>query len=347
MNTDLTPRIKSIFDDIVAKTPPVGPTPIDEIVIGGKTHGARSPWTVAAAAAIAIAGVGGALTLAHRSNQHAATPASQPSSPPVSPVLEPTSYPVLDEVPAGLSVSAAYNQSKQESVWTEALIGRLVEGTLTDTVAVMVQAEPFNESTQARTQTELFGSPATVYTETTGGTTFVEWGSGPYFRAYGSDPVAFLSRLAPDSLATRPGAGGSQPPTITFSNLPAGFAVIAPPATVGGIISTATLQVGSDNFDISVGTRNWVAAMAELGPLRSIEVGGHAAWTYLSSFPTQDITWQIDANTYVYLKVNDGTDATGALALANKLTFIDRNQWETRYQPRSAETPESVPPSAS
>lgn len=85
--------------------------------------------------------------------------------------------------------------------------------------------------------------------------------------------------------------------------------------------------------------------MAVGSPLRSIEVNGHPAWTFLSSAPTQDITWQVDDSTYVYLKVNDGTDAAGALALANQLTFVDFETWTARYSPDVSVTGTTEPDS--
>ena len=99
---------------------------------------------------------------------------------------------------------------------------------------------------------------------------------------------------------------------------------------------TATLSIGADNYDISVSTRNPVVYMSVAGPLRRIEVAGQPGWTFLSSFNTQDIAWQVDESTFAYLKINDGTDAAGALALANNITFVDWDSWIARYAPEFA-----------
>lgn len=123
--------------------------------------------------------------------------------------VEPTLFPAIDEPPAGLEVTARIEAIPASSMFTETLIGRPDGAVITDSVAVTVQAEPFGISPMAGrppTTTEVFGQPATVYdngVEVAIPIVHVTWGTGPYFLATGSDPVAFLSAAGPDMFAAK------------------------------------------------------------------------------------------------------------------------------------------------
>ncbi|HWL45067.1 MAG TPA: hypothetical protein VNQ73_19140 [Ilumatobacter sp.] len=359
MNLQLDPHVRAVFDEIVAHTPELGPPPSAGLLVRTATTPARRPWLAVAAAAIAVAGVGGIALLANRptTTVPASAPPAAPTTPPtlspttptvpppdpVAPPAEPTLYPVLDDVPAGLEVTTHTSRTPDEPGWTEALLGRLVDGVLVDTVMISVQSRPFTISPMyghPPTEATVFGEPATVYdySENTGpAVVHVTWGSGPYFLATGADPLTFLGTATADAFLVTEGATADAPPELSFGLLPAGFDAVAAPQPIGHARLGATLSVGADNYDISVGTRNWLPNMALAGSLRPVDVAGRPGWTFLSSSATQDITWQVDDTTYAYLKVNDGTDADGALALANALRFVDWDTWTAHYAPAEDE----------
>lgn len=326
-------------------------------------HRPRGRFWLSAAAAVFV--VGGAVGLVMLADSRSPTTADQPAttSPPTAPTIssvvetvtgpeqleapahssgDPTSFPVLDDVPEGLSVTT-YVQRIGEGAstpMTEALVGRRVDGVLTDAVHVTVQSEPVDPSPmQGRTPTEtvVMGQPALVFDYSNSGRPphfLVVWGSGPYFVAEGEAPMALLELATPGAIDASVPANAGDPPQLSFATLPDGFEVVAPPRPFGDRATlNAVLSIGADNYDVSVSTRNPLALMALGRPLRSIEVNGQPAWTFLSWAGTQDITWQVDDATYVYLKINDGTDAAGALALANQLTFVDFETWTARYSP--------------
>lgn len=257
------------------------------------------------------------------------------------PSAEPTSFPVLEPLPPGLSATAHVRRIADQVTTprTEALIGRRIDGVLTDAIQIMVQTQPFDITTatdRPPTDTVVMGQPATVYNRTINGgapQVHVTWGSGPYFVASGADPLAFFERTDHDAIRADVASNPDQPPLLTFGSLPDGFELIASPRAVGQATLIASLSIGADNYDISVSTRNPLVEMPTIGPLRSIEVAGRPAWTFVSSFPSQHIAWQVDDSTSAYLKINGDTDAADALAFANSITFVSFDTWTSRYSP--------------
>jgi hypothetical protein len=335
--------------------------------------GSGRRWLTVAAAAVVIAGIAGVWAAGSRNGGEAPAPAQQPttSSAPASELTivpseptttvptgrlsaEPTAFPVLDELPAGLS--ATTHVQRMGDGWTsprtKALIGRRVDGVLTAAVQLEVWPEPTDISPmQGRTPTEavIMGQPASVHDISNSGGPplfLVTWGSGPYFVASGEAPLTLLDQANPDAINATNSAGADAPPQLNIGALPGDFEVVVPPHQITGDATVfATLSIGADNYDISVHTDNPLVGMASAGhPLRSVEVNGQPGWTYLSSAPTQDITWQVDESTYAYLKINDGSTAADALALANKITFVDFDTWTTRYSPNITDTPVTAPP---
>lgn len=323
-------------------------------------------WMPAAAVGLVLCGIIALFALADRSPSisdeptvpptptptSAATPTLGPDSTPVATVTDaPSGFPVLEQMPAGLSATASVQRFGDgwTSSRTEALIGRDVDGALIDAVQIIAQNDPFDISSmqdRTPTQTSVMGEPATVHDRsTTNGNLFiVEWGSDPYFVAIGEAPLVLLERVEPNAVAARSGGGSSNPPEVEIGALPLDFEVIAAPQMVtGGPTLAATLSIGADNIDVSVGTQNWLIDMAVFQPLRRVEVNGEHAWTFLSAGPTQDITWQVDDSTYVYVKINDGTNAAGALELANALRFVDFETWSARYEPDVIGVPATTP----
>lgn len=102
MNMQLDPHVKAVFDDIVAHTPDIGPTPSGDVVnLGpGPSHQGRR-WLAVAAAAIVVVGVG-ALVAVQRLDSE--TPDVAPATQPPAPVadLAPGSPLVFDETPVAL-----------------------------------------------------------------------------------------------------------------------------------------------------------------------------------------------------------------------------------------------------
>ncbi|MAT04746.1 MAG: hypothetical protein CL424_06860 [Acidimicrobiaceae bacterium] len=350
------------------------PDAVDGLELATRTNnegrpgtGAGRRWLTAAAAVVLIAGVAGIWAAGTRNSGEAPAPAEQPvitSSPapeastapsaPASTVptqqfsAEPAAFPVLDELPAGLS--ATTHVERMGDGWTsprtEALIGRRVDGVLTDTVQLAVWPGPRDVSSmQGRTPTEtvVAGESASVYDYSSSGSSplfLVTWGTGPFFVASGEAPLAVLDQLKPDTIDATV-VDDDEPPLVSIGALPGDFEVIVEPHGITGDATVfATLSIGADNYDISVHTSDRVLGMTASGrPLRSIEVNGQPGWTYLSSTPTQDIAWQVNESTYAYLKVNDGSTADEALALAEQITFVDFDTWTARYSPDIAEVP--------
>lgn len=362
MTQQLDPHLKAIFDEIVSHTPELGPTPTDADDLHANSAGRRSGWLTIAAATIMVAGVGAVALATTRSPVD--TPAQAPSVTPsssASPTTpstpdaeasefpEPTLFPVLEAVPDGLSATAIAQSTPGETLWTEALIGRAVDGVLTDTVAITVQDQPFDINPMdgaPATDADVFGGPAMVYEYgSNNGTsvTHVTWGSGPYFLASGAQPLAFLDNATADTFGVTQQSDPTQPPLLTFGQLPDSYAIVAAPRLVGHPSLSASLSIGADNYDISVGTRNPLVTMSLVGPLRSTDVTGQPGWTFMSSLPTQDITWQVNESTFAYLKINDGTSATDAAALADTITFVDWNTWVERYDPAITGGPTAPP----
>ncbi len=250
----------------------------------------------------------------------------------------------------GLTATASTLRVPAEDPWTEALVGRTVDGTTADTVAISVYAKPISISPAAGsppTQTEVWGQPATVYdygsiSPADRGIIHVMWGSGPYFVASGADPLAFLAAADQSALQSSAPAVEGQPPTLTIGPLPQGFEVLVTAQPRGQETMNATLSIGQDNFDLSVATRSYVVSMAQAAALRPVDVGGRTGRAFVSSGSTQDITWQVDDHTFAYLKVNDGTGFDDALALASKVGFVDWATFAARYNV-DLPVPNSVP----
>ncbi len=320
-----------------------------------------------AAAVLGLVGVGGLWAASARDTVSQA-PAQQPSTPqtPTSATsattagtagdppatLEPTAFPVVDEALRGLPVSAFVQRTGAgwTSARTEMLIARRIDGVLADAVRIEVWPEPFEVSPmQGRTPVDavVLGQDARVFDRSQSGGPprfLVTWGTGPFFVASGEAPLTFLDRARPDAIGVS-SASGAQPPQIIIGSPPEGFDVIVEPQVVsGGSTTFATLSIGIDNFDINVQAGDPLLDMASSGyPLRAVDVNGRPGWTFLSSAPTQDITWQVDDSTYAYLKVNDGSSADEALAFARQITFVDFETWSNRYSPESVEVPTSSP----
>ena len=324
----------------------------------------RSRVLVGLAATASVTALIGGLVILSSRDGDPPTPATQPtqvSSPPAttsptapdnsgpiktrpSPAGEPTSFPVLDDPPADQTVTA-HVQRIEEGVTTprtEMLLGHRADGVLIDAVTITAQATPFGTSPAVghpATEAIVMGEPATVLDRTSiaGDLVYVLWGTGPYFLASGADPLTLLNQLNADAFYAVEDPGVAQPPLIDAGPLPKGYELIAGPQTLGQATTTvATLSIGNDNYDVSVSTQDPLIQMALIGTLRAIDVNGQPAWTFLSSSPTQDITWQVDDTTYAYLKVNDGTNAADALELANRLTFVNYPTWVSRYPPDTA-----------
>lgn len=352
-------------DDRKTNTAPVS---ADGVQLGSRTDrgqrlGARvgRRWLTVAAAAVLVTGIAGIWAVGIRSGAESPAPAQQPAttSPPApepstaereptttAPTQQlkgaPTAFPVLDELPEGLSAHAHVQRMGDgwTSPRTNALIGRRVDGVLTDTVELVAWPTPYDISPmQGRTPNEtlVFGQPAYVYDYSSSGSVplfLVAWGTGPFFVASGEAPLALLDQLDPDAIVAT-AVADDEPPQVSIGELPGDFEVIVEPQRITGEATLfVTLSIGADNYDISVHTSDQLPGMTSSGrPLRSIEVNGQPGWTYLSSTPTQDIAWQVNESTYAYLKVNDGSTSGQALTLANRIEFVDFDAWTARYSP--------------
>jgi hypothetical protein len=280
MTTELDERTKSTLDQIIGHTPELGPTPdsVGEVW----TRPTHRSWLPAAAAVVTLAGVGGVALLAVRSdppvaesNTSTVAPVSAPGS------TEPSLFPVLDRIPDGFVASAYVQRVAAEPKWSEALVARVVDGTLIDAVAVIVQAVPYELSSApgaTPAEAEVFGQPALVYSAPGPGPgaelVHVTWGDGPFFLASGADPFPFLGAAGLDALTADVSDDSSESPTLSIGPLPPEFVAISQPQSRGYETISATLSVGEDNFDISVSTWNPIVGMAMAGPLRSVEIAG-------------------------------------------------------------------------
>jgi hypothetical protein len=351
--TDVAERLPRLLDELARSTPTQSEhatfDPNVSMLVRDSRDAQRPRRLAAAAAVVMLIAGAGALAFARPDSPGTAPAAATPSGTAATPNdpeadtaqrVEPTLFPAIDEPPVGLEVTARIEVIPGSSMFTEALIARSDGTVITDSVAITVQAEPFEISPmagKAPTTTEVFGKPATVYdygVEVATPVVHVTWGTGPYFLATGADPVALLDAADSDTFAAVSDAGAA--PALTIGELPDGYAVIAEPTVVGRATTSATLSIGADNYDISVSTRNLIVAMAQAGPLRRVEVNGADGWMFNTTgitgvALTQDVAWKVDATTYAYLKVNDGTNADEALALARRITFLERNSWTARY----------------
>jgi hypothetical protein len=79
MNMQLDPHVKAVFDDIVAHTPDIGPTPSANVVNvdPGATHQGRR-WLAVAAAAVLVVGLVGLVAFAGRTTPR--SPADEPTA---------------------------------------------------------------------------------------------------------------------------------------------------------------------------------------------------------------------------------------------------------------------------
>lgn len=261
---------------------------------------------------------------------------------------EPTSFPVLDHPAEGQTIRADV-QRIEAGVTTprsELLLGRRVDGGLTDAVAITAQATPFGTSPAAGrppVDTVVMGEPATVLDRSSipGDRIYVLWGPGPYFLAEGDDPLDLLDRLDVGAIHAVVDAGVDQPPLIGGGPLPDRYELIAGPQIIGHTPTTAaTLTIQPDNDTVTVSTHNPLIQIALNEPLREITVDGQPAWTTLTSSATQEVTWQVDDNTYIHIR----TRSADPLELADNLDFVDADTWNTRYLPETnALTPTTAP----
>lgn len=342
MNATEDRQIMSALELLVEQTPDPGPTPIDSLLCDNKRS---SNWVrpIAIAAATAAIVGGGFIVMQSDSGTNIAMDTTEQPIPVQQPA-QPTAFPVLDDLPAGLSATAFVDRvgDGRTGPRTQALIGRRVDGVLTDAIALAVQAEPLTIApTQGRTpvDTVILGQPATVYDDSYSSTTLltVTWGSGPHFFAQGKDPLALLDHANPDAIEATITADTTQPPLVTFGALPDDFEVIVKPqAIVDNAAMSATLSIGADNYEVTVSTINPLIGMAMTSdgrPLRSIDINSQPGWTTDSQTSTADIVWQVDETTYASLRVGDRITAADALAIARKITFVDFDSWTARYSP--------------
>lgn len=348
--TDLSDRLPDLLAELARATPiATDETPFDPNVarLVDDSSDAHRPrrFVAAAAAVLLIAGAGAlAFTRAGAPDTAPATPppdtAATRSTEPVPAATrptEPTLFPVINDPPRGLEATARIDSFPASPLWTEAVVGRLEGALISDSIAITVQAEPFDIGPMAGkppTTTEVFAQTAQIYDYGTRAgipTVHVAWGTGPFYLASGADPVAFLDTAQPGTFTAV--IEGHEAPLLTIGELPDGYEIIAEPDAVGHATTSATLSIGADNYDISVSTRNPTVYMSQGGPLRPVEVNGHPGWAFDTSVATlsQDVAWKVDDTTYAYLKVNDATNADDALALANAITFVDLDNWKDRY----------------
>lgn len=277
------------------------------------------------------------------------TPGTQTASDALTTIVNlPTAFPVVDNPSDGLPVTAYASRSSAAPTYSDAVIGRRVDGRLTDLVRVTAGAESqppggFEE----RRSAAVMGQSATEYVVANGNDqpdfSVVTWGDGPYFDASGGDPLKLLAALSPGTITAAPAAVDGDPPTIEIGELPDGYEVIMSSASNADPL-WAGLLVGEDNFDIWVSSRNPLAEMADAvathqygGELRSVDVGGRPGWMFVS----QDVTsgtvradglgWQVDDSTYAYIKVTDGSSGERVLELARSLRFVDFDTWVELY----------------
>lgn len=340
MNATQDRQIMSALELLTEQTPDPGPTPNDILL---RDHEPSSSWrrlTAIAAATVAVLGLGFIVLQRDSGTNIAMAPGEQP----VQQLAQPTAFPVLDDLPAGLSATAFVDRAGDGRTGprTQALIGRRVDGVLTGAVALAVQAEPPEITPmpgQMPTDVVILGQPATVYDDSDSSITLftVTWGSGPYFIAQGEDPLALLDQANPDTIKATITADATEPPLVTIGALPDGFVVIVQPqAITGGGTMSATLSIGDARYAVTVGTINPLVGMAMMSagrPLRSIEIDGQPGWTADSQATTTDIIWQVNETTYAFLSASDDSTTADALAIASTITFVDFDTWTTRYSP--------------
>lgn len=154
MNTQLDPHVKAVFENIVAHTPDIGPTPSGHVMNLGP---GRSPqgrrWLAVAAAAVVVVGVG---ALAAVQRQGSDTPDMAPAAQPLDPTLA-TDSTVVSEVP--------------------------VTGSDAETVSTPVGDDPATPATTAETP-ELAGSI----------TSFERLGTGESVTLIDTDRVTIVAR---------------------------------------------------------------------------------------------------------------------------------------------------------
>ena len=104
MNLQLDPHVKAVFDDIVAHTPDIGPTPSGEIRSSGTDHiDAGRRWSAVAAAAVLVIGVGAVIAVQRtQSRSTDDVPVTQPSGDEAAD-RAPGGMMLLDPLPAALS----------------------------------------------------------------------------------------------------------------------------------------------------------------------------------------------------------------------------------------------------
>ena len=122
MNLQLDPHVKAVFDDIVAHTPEIGPTPVEAVIdLDRGSSGERRRWVAVAAAAVVVVGVG-ALVAVERSQPDAPVTgpvATQPPAPgPGSGVAAPGGMMLFDPVPETLADAAVTATSGPDPVST-------------------------------------------------------------------------------------------------------------------------------------------------------------------------------------------------------------------------------------
>lgn len=359
--TDRSDRLPALLDELALATPVAEddePFVALTTLSSGTADDHRPRRVLAAAAACLVVGgvasVAWAFTSQDQPGDPQPAPAAQapdPATPDTPPSrLDPTLYPMIDEPPLGLPVTARSDAYPGGSLRTEALIGQRAGAVVSDTVTISVHADPIEISPMAGrppVATEVFGQPAMSYDYgqiDRPPLTHVTWGTGPYFVASGADPLVFFEVASADSLDATVDTDGR--PQLAIGSLPEGYEVIVEPAIVGLPMRGATLSIGLDNYDISVSANNYVTWMAEVAPLRQVDVAGRVGWMSDTDDPgiTQDVAWQVDESTYAYLKVNDGTDAAGALELAQQITFVDYDTWVARYLPEQQDLPRPTAP---
>ena len=213
----------------------------------------------------------------------------------------------------------------------QALIGRVVDGNVTDRMLVTAYPDPtaVSEGGSPWRDVEVGGVAARVV-DMQFDNQWVSLGGTPSLTVQGPKALSFLESAGPSAIraVAAPATAPDQPDfTIQVGSLPSGYSVVVPPEVQPRRYRVAELALaetpGGFSAHVSVGPRHTVnySPAEDFVP---VDVNGHAAWQVRT-----DVIWEQAPGRFV--RVFAQASATEVLALARAIRFVDEQTWTAFY----------------
>jgi len=341
------------------------------VVVTGPSHARRRDQRrmVVGLAAAAVVALGVLATLRLSSDQRPESPAATDAS-----VAGPISMPPITSVTAisagwpdllpvispefGETVVAGIGQVDSDNPMnTSALLAQVNGASIADIVRVSaVETDPYksflNRFYGTPTEASVDGSPVWLYEPVEGAPSaapyaVVDQSDGLSIVVYGSDPLGFLATAGIDFARPDRGTGGvTNDLALIIDRMPDGYSMIVEPEPLqrGMLLPGLSLSDANGGLDVSLQVTSGPAALdggyAVLGSITRTANGKY--WMDDERLGSR-LAWQIGDDEWIVLSGLGSRDAPvsleQALAIAERIEYVDANTWLARYPEATGGTP--------